>query len=127
MKWAKAALGNLGSDQEPTEEATQVVVTQRMTLQALLLDETTRFTVGAATTLVLLYFMLSMDDQLLRRLVAARGASRSTRLPSSRRCSSGAGYGESWGCCWRVPLLVVVKSACDRTEPPKPVGEVLCG
>ena len=42
-----------------------------ITLRELLFNETSRFTIGARTTLVLLYFMLAMGDKFLRRLVAA--------------------------------------------------------
>ena len=40
-------------------------------MRELLVNETSRFTIGALTTLVLLYFMLAMGDKFLRRLVAA--------------------------------------------------------
>jgi predicted PurR-regulated permease PerM len=71
LKKAEEALTNIGADDEPAEEVTEVVVTQQTTLRALLLNETTRFGIGAVTTLVLLYFMLAMGDKFLRRLVAA--------------------------------------------------------
>ncbi len=71
LKKAEEALTNIGEDDEPAEEVTEVVVTQQTTLRALLLNETTRFGLGAVTTLVLLYFMLAMGDKFLRRLVAA--------------------------------------------------------
>ncbi len=41
------------------------------TLREMLFNETSRFAIGAGTTLVLLYFMLAMGDKFLRRLVAA--------------------------------------------------------
>jgi predicted PurR-regulated permease PerM len=70
LKSAEEALTNLGAGGPPTE-ATQVVVVQQTTLRELLLNETSRFAIGALTTLVLLYFMLAMGDKFLRRLVAA--------------------------------------------------------
>ena len=70
LKEAEEALTNLGA--AAPDEATQVVVMPRsVTLRELLLNETTRFTIGAVTTLALLYFMLAMGDKFLRRLVAA--------------------------------------------------------
>jgi len=70
LKEAEEALTNLGAT--APDEATQVVVMPRsVTLRELLLNETTRFTIGAVTTLALLYFMLAMGDKFLRRLVAA--------------------------------------------------------
>lgn len=71
LKKAEEALTNIGEGGEPAEEVTEVVVAQQTTLRALLLNETTRFGIGAVTTLVLLYFMLAMGDKFLRRLVAA--------------------------------------------------------
>jgi predicted PurR-regulated permease PerM len=70
LKSAEDALTNLGAD-ETTTAATQVVIAQQTTLRGLLLNETTRFGIGAVTTLALLYFMLAMGDKFLRRLVAA--------------------------------------------------------
>jgi predicted PurR-regulated permease PerM len=70
LKEAEEALSNLGGAAPDT--ATQVVVMpQSTTLRELLLSETSRFAIGAGTTLVLLYFMLAMGDRFLRRLVAA--------------------------------------------------------
>jgi len=70
LKEAEEALTNLGS--AAPETATQVVVMPRSTtLRELLFNETSRFVIGAGTTLVLLYFMLAMGDKFLRRLVAA--------------------------------------------------------
>jgi len=69
LKKAEEALGTLGGG--APEEATQVVVVQQTTMREMLLNETSRFAIGALTTLVLLYFMLSMGDKFLRRLVAA--------------------------------------------------------
>jgi predicted PurR-regulated permease PerM len=69
LKKAEEALTNIG-EKEP-EEITRVVVAQQTTLRQLLLNETTRFAIGAGTTLVLLYFMLATGDKFLRRLVAA--------------------------------------------------------
>jgi predicted PurR-regulated permease PerM len=70
LKEAEEALSNLGA--AAPETATQVVVMpQTTTLRELLLNETSRFAIGAATTLALLYFMLAMGDKFLRRLVAA--------------------------------------------------------
>jgi predicted PurR-regulated permease PerM len=69
LKKAEEALTNLGSG--TPEEATEVVVMQQTTLRELLVNETSRFAIGALTTLVLLYFMLAMGDKFLRRLVAA--------------------------------------------------------
>jgi predicted PurR-regulated permease PerM len=70
LKEAEEALTNLGA--EAPDTATQVVVMPRTTtLRELLLNETSRFVIGAGTTLVLLYFMLAMGDTFLRRLVAA--------------------------------------------------------
>src|SRR5262249_54775166 len=54
-----------------TPSPAQVVEVQQTTLRGLLLNETSRFAIGALTTLVLLYFMLAMGDKFLRRLVAA--------------------------------------------------------
>jgi len=70
LKKAEEALTNLGGG-GPPDKATQVVVVQQTTLRELLLNETSRFVIGALTTLVLLYFMLAMGDKFLRRLVAA--------------------------------------------------------
>ena len=70
LKRAEEALTNIG-EAEPEDEITRVVVAQQMTLRQLLVNETTRFAIGAGTTLVLLYFMLAMGDKFLRRLVAA--------------------------------------------------------
>jgi predicted PurR-regulated permease PerM len=70
IKSAEEALGNLGGG-GPASEATQVVVMPQTTLRDLLINETSRFAIGALTTLVLLYFMLAMGDKFLRRLVAA--------------------------------------------------------
>jgi predicted PurR-regulated permease PerM len=70
LKEAEEALTNLGA--AAPDDTTQVVVMPRTTtLRELLLNETTRFTIGAVTTLALLYFMLAMGDKFLRRLVAA--------------------------------------------------------
>jgi predicted PurR-regulated permease PerM len=70
LKEAEEALTNLGA--EAPDAATQVVVMPRTTtLHELLLNETSRFAIGAGTTLVLLYFMLAMGDKFLRHLVAA--------------------------------------------------------
>jgi predicted PurR-regulated permease PerM len=70
LKEAEEALTNLGAEAPGT--ATQVVVMPRTTtLRELLFNETSRFAIGAATTLALLYFMLAMGDKFLRRLVAA--------------------------------------------------------
>jgi predicted PurR-regulated permease PerM len=69
LKKAEEALGNLGGT--PDETAQVVVVQQTTTLRELLLNETSRFAIGAVTTLVLLYFMLAMGDKFLRRVVAA--------------------------------------------------------
>ena len=70
IKEAEKALTNLGAGTPDT--ATQVVVMpQTRTLHELLLNETSRFAIGAGTTLVLLYFMLAMGDKFLRHLVAA--------------------------------------------------------
>ena len=70
LKEAEEALTNLG--QEAPDDATQVVVMPRATtLREMLFNETSRFAIGAGTTLVLLYFMLAMGDKFLRRLVAA--------------------------------------------------------
>ena len=70
LKEAEEALTNLGA--AAPGDTTQVVVMPRTTtLRELLLNETTRFTIGAVTTLALLYFMLAMGDKFLRRLVAA--------------------------------------------------------
>lgn len=70
LKEAEEALTNLGT--ETPDAATQVVVMPRTTsLHELLLNETSRFALGAGTTLVLLYFMLAMGDRFLRHLVAA--------------------------------------------------------
>ncbi len=71
LKKAEEALTNLATEEEPAEEITQVVVAQQTTLRGLLLNETTRFGIGAVTTLVLLYFMLAMGDKFLRRVVTA--------------------------------------------------------
>lgn len=72
LKKAEEALTNIGQEEEePEEEVTRVVVAQQTTLRQLLLNETTRFGIGAVTTLVLLYFMLAMGDKFLRQLVAA--------------------------------------------------------
>lgn len=70
LKSAEEALTNLGGGRPPSE-ATQVIVVQQTTLRGLLINETSRFAIGALTTLVLLYFMLAMGDRFLRRLVAA--------------------------------------------------------
>jgi len=70
LKSAEEALTNLGAD-ETTETATQVVIARQTTLRGMLLNETTRFGIGAVTTLALLYFMLAMGDKFLRHLVAA--------------------------------------------------------
>jgi predicted PurR-regulated permease PerM len=70
LKEAEEALTNLG--EEAPRTATQVVVMPRTTtLRELLFNETSRFAIGAATTLALLYFMLAMGDKFLRRVVAA--------------------------------------------------------
>jgi predicted PurR-regulated permease PerM len=70
LKEAEEALTNLGAPAPDT--ATQVVVMPRaITLREMLFNETSRFMIGAGTTLVLLYFMLAMGDKFLRRLVAA--------------------------------------------------------
>jgi predicted PurR-regulated permease PerM len=70
LKEAEEALTNLGA--AAPDSATQVVVMPRTTtLRELLFNETSRFAIGAGTTLVLLYFMLAMGDKFLRRLVAA--------------------------------------------------------
>ncbi|HJT11951.1 MAG TPA: AI-2E family transporter [Dongiaceae bacterium] len=70
LKEAEEALTNLGAAAPDT--ATQVVLMPRTTtLRELLLNETSRFVIGALTTLVLLYFMLAMGDKFLRHLVAA--------------------------------------------------------
>jgi predicted PurR-regulated permease PerM len=70
LKEAEEALTNLGAAAPDT--ATQVVVMPReTTLREMLFNETSRFAIGAGTTLVLLYFMLAMGDTFLRRLVAA--------------------------------------------------------
>jgi predicted PurR-regulated permease PerM len=70
LKEAEEALTNLGASAPDT--ATQVVVMPRaITLREMLFNETSRFMIGAGTTLVLLYFMLAMGDKFLRRLVAA--------------------------------------------------------
>ena len=70
LKEAEEALTNIG--EAASDTATQVVVMPRSTtLRELLLNETSRFAIGAGTTLVLLYFMLAMGDKFLRRLVAA--------------------------------------------------------
>jgi predicted PurR-regulated permease PerM len=70
LKEAEEALTNLGA--APPDTATQVVVMPSTTsLREVLLNETSRFALGAGTTLVLLYFMLAMGDKFLRRLVAA--------------------------------------------------------
>ena len=70
LKAAEEALTNLGAAAPDT--ATQVVVMPReTTLREMLFNETSRFAIGAGTTLVLLYFMLAMGDTFLRRLVAA--------------------------------------------------------
>lgn len=70
LKKAEEAITNLG-DGGSQPAAAQVVVTQETTLRGLLINETSRFAIGALTTLVLLYFMLAMGDKFLRRLVAA--------------------------------------------------------
>jgi predicted PurR-regulated permease PerM len=70
LKRAEEALTHLGGE-EAGGDVTRVVVAQQITLREVLLNETTRFGVGAGTTLVLLYFMLAMGDRFLRRLVAA--------------------------------------------------------
>jgi predicted PurR-regulated permease PerM len=70
LKRAEEALTNLGGS-ETGEKVTRVVMAQQTTLRELLLNETSRFGIGAVTTLVLLYFMLAMGDKFLRRLVAA--------------------------------------------------------
>jgi predicted PurR-regulated permease PerM len=70
LKSAEEALTNLGAGGPPSE-ATQVVVLPRTSLRDLLINETSRFALGALTTLALLYFMLAMGDKFLRRLVAA--------------------------------------------------------
>ncbi len=70
LKRAEEALTNLGGE-ETGEEVTRVAVAQQTTLRAILLNETTRFGIGAVATLVLLYFMLAMGDKFLRHLVAA--------------------------------------------------------
>ena len=70
LKEAEEALTNLG--QEAPDNAAQVVVMPQATsLREMLFNETSRFAIGAGTTLVLLYFMLAMGDKFLRRLVAA--------------------------------------------------------
>jgi predicted PurR-regulated permease PerM len=70
LKKAEEALTNLGAG--APDKATQVVVVQpATTLRQLLVNETSRFAIGALTTLVLLYFMLAMGDKFLRHLVAA--------------------------------------------------------
>ena len=70
LKEAEEALTNIGEAAPDT--ATQVVVMPRTTtLREQLFNETSRFAIGAGTTLVLLYFMLAMGDKFLRRLVAA--------------------------------------------------------
>jgi predicted PurR-regulated permease PerM len=70
LKKAEEALTNLGG--EAPDTATQVVVMPpEATLREMLFNETSRFAIGALTTLVLLYFMLAMGDRFLRRLVAA--------------------------------------------------------
>lgn len=69
LKNAEEALTNLGASAS-SAPATGVVV-QQATLRGLLFDETSRFLVGALTTLVLLYFLLAMGDKFLRRLVTA--------------------------------------------------------
>lgn len=70
LKNAEDALSNIGAE-ETAKAATQVVVVQEMTLRGMLFNETSRFAIGALTTLVLLYFMLAMGDKFLRRLVTA--------------------------------------------------------
>ncbi|WP_119299666.1 AI-2E family transporter [Dongia deserti] len=71
LRQAEEALGNVGAEEETVEDVTQVVVARQTTLRDVLLNETTRFTVGAVATLVLLYFMLAMGDKFLRHLVSA--------------------------------------------------------
>ena len=67
LKEAEEALTNLG--QEAPDNATQVVVMPRATtLREMLFNETSRFVIGSVTTLVLLYFMLAMGEQFLRRV-----------------------------------------------------------
>ena len=70
LKKAEEALSNLGGTASD-KTAQVVVVPQSTSLHELLLNESSRFAIGASTTLVLLYFMLAMGDKFLRRLVAA--------------------------------------------------------
>lgn len=70
LKEVEEALSNLGAA-APDSAAQVVVMPRTTTLRDLLLNETSRFVIGAAMTLVLLYFMLAMGDKFLRRLVAA--------------------------------------------------------
>ncbi len=69
LKKAEEALSSLGGT--PDQAAQVVVVQQTTSLRELLVNETSRFAIGAVTTLVLLYFMLAMGDKFLRRVVAA--------------------------------------------------------
>ena len=71
LKKAEEALTNLSSGGAPEKAQQVVVVQQSVTLREMLVNESSRFAVGALTTLVLLYFMLAMGDKFLRRLVAA--------------------------------------------------------
>lgn len=71
LKKAEEALTNLGGGGAPDKATQVVVVPPATTLRELLVNETSRFAIGAVTTLVLLYFMLAMGDKFLRRLVAA--------------------------------------------------------
>jgi predicted PurR-regulated permease PerM len=70
LKEAEEALTNLGKDQAAVPPPPPVVA-QKETLRDVLLNETSRFLIGALTTLVLLYFMLAMGDKFLRTLVTA--------------------------------------------------------
>lgn len=70
LKDAEEALTHLGED-ESAVPAPPPVVAQKETLRDLLFNETSRFLIGALTTVVLLYFMLAMGDKFLRTLVTA--------------------------------------------------------
>lgn len=70
LKEAEEAITNLGAADEPAITQPPVIAKQE-TLRDVLFNETSRFLVGALTTLVLLYFMLAMGDRFLRTLVTA--------------------------------------------------------
>jgi predicted PurR-regulated permease PerM len=69
LKDAEEALTQLGKGE--AAGPLPPIVAQKETLRDVLFNETSRFLVGALTTVVLLYFMLAMGDRFLRTLVTA--------------------------------------------------------